>query len=58
MLGESKYEVQSLLPKEVQAKTILIKFPTTLEDILKKMNEASLRFPVIFKQTWASVVGW
>ncbi len=49
MLGESKYEVQSLLPKEVQAKTILIKFPVTLEEILKKMNEASLYFPVIFK---------
>src|SRR5260221_14732100 len=49
MLGESKDEVQSLLPKNVQAKTILIKFATTHEEILKKMNEASLYFPVIFK---------
>ncbi len=40
MLGESKYEVQSLLPKEVQAKTILIKFPVTLEEILKKMQQS------------------
>src|SRR5258708_18079201 len=49
MLGESKYEVLSLLPDEVKPKTILIKFPSSKEEVLKKMEETRLEFPVIFK---------
>src|SRR5258706_15888 len=49
MLGESKYEVLSLVPDEVKPKTILIKFPSSKEEVLRKMEEAGLAFPVIFK---------
>ncbi|MBI1770155.1 MAG: hypothetical protein HY015_11200 [Bacteroidetes bacterium] len=49
MLGESKFEVHSLLPEEVKPKTLLIKFPSALDEVTKKMSESSLHFPIIFK---------
>jgi hypothetical protein len=49
MMGESKFEVLSLLPDEVKPKSILINYPSTLEVLTRKMNDASLSFPVIFK---------
>lgn len=49
MMGESKYDVLSLMPNEVKPKTILIKFPSTRDHVLKKMEEAELSFPAIFK---------
>ncbi|HCW07215.1 MAG TPA: hypothetical protein DGG95_07615 [Cytophagales bacterium] len=49
MLGESKHDVLSLLPEEVKPKTILIRIPNTIEDVLKKINDAYLSLPLIFK---------
>lgn len=49
MLGESKYEVLSLLPEELKPKTILVRIPSTVDDVLQKMKDASLSFPLIFK---------
>jgi hypothetical protein len=49
MMGESKFDVLSLLPKEVKPKSALINYPSTLDKVLSKMTEASLSFPVIFK---------
>lgn len=49
MMGESKYEVLSLLPDEVKPKSVLINYPSNSGVLMKKMNEASLSFPVIFK---------
>ncbi len=49
MMGESKHEVLSLVPDEVKPKTILIKLPSSKEEILKKIEEAQLSFPLIFK---------
>ncbi len=49
MMGESKYEVLTLLPDEVKPKTILVSLPTFKEEVLKKMELAQLSFPLIFK---------
>ncbi len=49
MMGESKYEVLALVPDDVKPKTLLIKFPSILEQVLQKIECAGLAFPVIFK---------
>jgi hypothetical protein len=49
MMGESKYEVLSLMPDEVKPKTILIKFPSSKEEVGRKIEAAGLTFPLIFK---------
>lgn len=49
MLGESKYEVLSLVPPELKPKTVLIKIPSSIELIKEKMHEAGLSYPIIFK---------
>ena len=48
-MGESKYEVLALVPDDVKPKTLLIKFPSILEQVLQKIECAGLAFPVIFK---------
>jgi hypothetical protein len=49
MMGESKYDVLSLVPDELKPKTILINYPSTKEAVVRKIEEAGLRFPLIFK---------
>jgi hypothetical protein len=49
MMGESKYEVLSRVPDHLKPQTILIKFPSSTKEVLKKIEEAHLVFPLIFK---------
>ncbi|MGC4023020.1 MAG: hypothetical protein QM734_14295 [Cyclobacteriaceae bacterium] len=49
MMGESKFQVLSLVPDELKPKTILVKLPSSIEEIQKRMLEENLVFPVIFK---------
>ncbi len=48
-MGESKYDVLNLVPKEVKPKTVLIKLPSTRIQVLTTMEKNSFAFPVIFK---------
>jgi len=49
MMGESKFEVLSMLPAEVKPKTLLVKHASSMEAVKKLMQESGLSFPVIFK---------
>src|SRR5579859_7976427 len=49
MLGESKFDVLSLLPAEVKPKAILIQYPSSSCEVMKKIEAAGLAFPLIFK---------
>jgi hypothetical protein len=49
MMGESKFDVMGLVPKELQPKAAFIKLPSALNDIKLAMSKAGLRYPVIFK---------
>lgn len=49
MLGESKKTALDLVPESHRPKTILIKLPATVEQVLDAMKNAGLGFPVIFK---------
>jgi hypothetical protein len=49
MFGESKFEVLEKVPAYCKPTTILITKPGILEDVLQKMKEAGLQFPVIAK---------
>ncbi len=49
MMGESKFEVLNLVPNEVKPKTVLIKLPSTHEQVLDVMKRNAFTFPVIFK---------
>ncbi|TXH28190.1 MAG: hypothetical protein E6Q96_05435 [Cyclobacteriaceae bacterium] len=49
MMGESKYEVLNLVPDLVKPKTILIKLPTTRQQVLDALQKNGLQLPVIFK---------
>jgi hypothetical protein len=49
MFGESKFEVMQLLPAEKIPKTLLQKLPATSAQIIARMKEEGMNFPVIFK---------
>jgi hypothetical protein len=49
MLGESKYAILKKIPNHLIPTTVLIEMPSTSQQLFQKMNEANLRFPVIFK---------
>lgn len=49
MLGESKYDVLSLVPYEVKPITIRIHLPATRENVLEQMRQAQLGLPLVFK---------
>ena len=49
MMGESKFDVHNLVPEEVKPKTVLIKLPSSREQVLEEMKKNALTFPVIFK---------
>ncbi len=49
MMGESKFDVLSLVPNEVKPKTLLIKFPCTRAEVLNAITKNAITFPFIFK---------
>ncbi len=49
MMGESKFEVLELVPDEVKPKTILVKYPSTVQQVTKTIEENNLALPLIFK---------
>ena len=49
MMGESKFDVLKLVPKQFQPQSILVKFPSQAEDLLSRIQQSSLTFPLIFK---------
>lgn len=49
MMGESKFEVLSLVPGEVKPTTALARFPASRQQVLELMKSNQLKFPVIFK---------
>ena len=49
MMGESKFDVLSLVPDEVRPKTILIKLPATRAQVLDAIAKNSFIYPIIFK---------
>ena len=48
-MGESKYEVLKRVPDFLKPKTLLVKLPASTEDVVKRMEESQLTFPLIFK---------
>jgi hypothetical protein len=49
MIGESKFEVLSLIPDHLKPKSILIKLPACVTDVTNALKQAELTLPVIFK---------
>ena len=49
MFGESKFDVMEKLPPSVKPKTVLIRLPVTVENLLDQLKEEGLAFPIIFK---------
>ena len=49
MFGESKFEVLEKVPHAYKPKTILIKIPVTADEVIRRMQENRLTFPLIFK---------
>jgi hypothetical protein len=49
MLGESKYDVLKKIPKQYVPKTILIKLPSTCDEVLEQMDNEGFLLPVILK---------
>lgn len=49
MFGESKFEVMEKVPEDVKPKTILVRLPVTVEELMVQLKENGLSFPVIFK---------
>lgn len=49
MFGESKFEVLEKVPRAYKPKAILIRPPTSVEIILRRIAETGMNFPLIFK---------
>ena len=49
MFGESKFEVLKKVPPKYVPKTILIKYPTPLNNVLDILHQNGFTFPLIFK---------
>jgi hypothetical protein len=49
MFGESKYDVLKKVPPQLIPTTIFIKVPRTTADVIARMRENGMSFPVIFK---------
>lgn len=49
MFGESKYEVLKKIPEYYCPRTILIKQPNDVDQVLQQLNDQGFQFPVIFK---------
>ena len=57
MMGESKSEVLKMIPDGVKPKTYVVKLPATTVDVLQKIKEQGLSFPLIFKPDFGER-GW
>ncbi|MBY0432550.1 MAG: hypothetical protein K2U26_00405 [Cyclobacteriaceae bacterium] len=49
MFGESKFDVLNLVPSTHRPKTILISLPTKVDEVMHRLRENGLTFPLIFK---------
>lgn len=49
MFGESKFQILEKVPSRYKPITVLITIPTTVDQVLKKIEENHLKFPLIFK---------
>lgn len=49
LLGESKFDVLKKIPPQYVAKTIFIEKGSDLKQVLEKMQQVNLAFPVVFK---------
>lgn len=49
MFGESKFDVLTLVPEQYKPKTILIKYPVSFHELVQKLKETDLKFPLVFK---------
>jgi hypothetical protein len=49
MMGESKYDVLTLLPNEVKPKTIRVSIPSSKGDVITLLVQHGLSLPVVFK---------
>lgn len=49
MMGESKSEVLGMIPDAIKPKTHIVELPATKDDVLQKIRENNLSFPLIFK---------
>ncbi len=49
MFGESKYEVLKKIPEQYTPKTILVKRPTTKQEVVDMLSHHGFTLPVIFK---------
>lgn len=49
MFGESKFSVLKKVPADCQPKSILIQYPTTTEEVIRKLKNEEFSFPLIFK---------
>lgn len=49
MFGESKYDILRKIPSHVVPTSLLVSLPATKEEVIKKMKEAGLTLPVVFK---------
>jgi hypothetical protein len=49
MFGESKISILDKIPEALKAKTIFIRHGTSPAQLLKKIADSGLRFPIIFK---------
>jgi len=49
MFGESKYDILKKLPSQYVPNCALIRFPSTMAEILSTIKKNDLRFPLIFK---------
>ncbi len=48
-MGESKYDVLQLVPDEVKPKTLLVRSPSSIEELMSLLRINGLTFPLIFK---------
>jgi hypothetical protein len=49
MMGESKYDVLQLVPDDVKPKTLLVRSPSSIEELMNLVAINGLTFPLIFK---------
>jgi hypothetical protein len=57
LLIESKKDILDLIPDELKPKTLFFKFPASFDEIIEKMNNNALHFPVIAKPDYGER-GW
>lgn len=49
MMGESKYDILRRIPDSVKPKTVLVKLPTTLNQVVDTIKQNNFLYPLVFK---------